>query len=373
MSRRRGGSPARVSKAPPRAARTRSDQRRPRLRQAEPHPRLAPRRPQTAPPEGRPGPPGRQQHGQRGQVEPPGLLVGERVADPARGLAPENRLAVGLATGDRRRHGPGQDDPATPEQAQEQAAVPRPGGRPAADRPGRRQQGDRQQVQQRHRPLGEESAAETQGEQQPAGPAVALPGTDQPDAAQQHEERQHQVEHDGGGEVGPGKGRSEHQRRVARGLRAFREQQSGEPRDQKQTAEGEQRHQDPRPPGVHAGQRPPTGDQPEQERGLVAVGLPVQVGDQPVAAQPHLPGHRQVAGLVDGQDRADQARRQVGREQRERGGRRPGVGGHAPTPPPRGTSRTSGRCIRRCSQATPSRSTIPTQSRLCSPYLERPA
>jgi len=47
---------------------------------------------------------------------------------------------------------------------------------------------------------------------------------------------------------------------------------------------------------------------PEQKRRLVAVGLPIQVGNQEIAALPHLPGDRQIARFVHGQEWAHRNR-----------------------------------------------------------------
>ena len=68
------------------------------------------------------------------------------------------------------------------------------------------------------------------------------------------------------------------------------------------SGKGEAGARHPRPPVVHPENGPACVEYPEEQRRLVVIGVSVQIGYEEVAAGEHLPGHAEVARLVDGNE-----------------------------------------------------------------------
>ena len=217
--------------------------------------------------------------------------MGEGPDEAACGLTPQDRLAVRGAPGGRRGDRPGQRNRRPQQQRRGQSAVPR---RPAhgtrVARPPGRQERRRQGVDQDHRPLCQDAEPDRQPEQRPASRRASAPGHDDAQESEQGEKRDQGVEHGQGGENRPQQAAQQDQGRQGGDIRTSRPKAPGQGRGGEEARQAEQRGHQSGPPVVDAEGPPSELDQPEQQRGLVAVGLAVELRHQDFALDPHLPG-----------------------------------------------------------------------------------
>ncbi len=308
------------------------------------------------------------------QVPPQRPAMREGLHHAAGMLAEEDLARELLAARYRRGDRPQQRDRRAAQHGQSKPRIPASPDRPVvASHPQRREQRHGRQMQQDDRPLAEHAEADRQRDDDPAAPRAMAPRGDDADPADQRPERHDRVEHRQRGieqeqTAGAHGERCELRRDEAVGKQPAREHRSG-----RQTSQREERRDETAPDLADPADRPAQLDQPEQQRRLVVIGLAIAVGNQEVAARPHLPRHREITRLIDRHQRSqgqadddDHQPQQAGAQQRAT------QRGHVASSLISSSS-ASGRSARRCSHITPTRSTMPTQSRFMTPYFEIPA
>ena len=154
-------------------------------------------------------------------------------------------------------------------------------------------------MQQDDRPLGQHPETNRQPQQGDATQGRAFSGFQGAMHADQGEEGKNHVEHRCGGKNRPQRTAHQNQRRRAADAVALRPEPARQSHRQKHTGRRKQGRNQPRPPFIDTKNGPTGLIHPDHQRRLVAVGCPVLERHQKIAAQPHLPGHADVARLVD--------------------------------------------------------------------------
>ena len=206
------------------------------------------------------------------------------------GLHEQQFLAICLATGERGRDHPAQQDRAGAEQCQPSAAVPLAGQLACPRMPERAQQERKGDMQQHDRPLAHQSGRHRQGKSGKPG-ALTHIATHQCIQRGQHAQREQRFVHDLQTEQERVAESGKQPRCQPRNLWFARKQHPRKALREQQHARTDQHLKQARPDIADATDCPARMDQPEQQRHLVTVRHSVVDRHQELTTVPHFPGN----------------------------------------------------------------------------------